>query len=236
MEPGTWLASLTFSGSGTLATETFIYRDGVKTPVENGTSPTPDPTPSVYLDGAATWAIPELQQALEAGLLIESMYGNWTEPTSRLLAAEAIARLMEVSTGLTIEQIATEKGYNLNNDFSDTDSRYVTFLREAGVTTGAGGDRYDPNGIFNRAQMVTMLWRTATNVLDMDLSDYQLGTDVFDDDIPTWAGTNEAIGWAAELGITTGVSATSFDSFGTLVNQQTGVFSFRAFDKAFSGD
>jgi hypothetical protein len=66
------------------------------------------------------------------------------------------------------------------------------------------------------------------------LSGYPLGTDVFTDNIPNWTGTNEAIGWAAELGITTGVSATRFDAFGTLTNQQTGVFSFRAFDKAFS--
>ena len=233
MEPGTFLSSLTFSGSGTLTTDTFIYRDGVMTPIENGTDPTPAPTP---LDGADGWAVPVLEKALEAGLLIDAMQGNWTQPTSRLLAAEAMARVIEVSTGKTIDQIAAEKGFNMNNHFSDTNSKYVTFLREAGVTTGAGGGRYDPNGTFNRAQIVTMLWRTATNVLDMDLSGYPLGTDVFTDNIPNWAGTNEAIGWAAELGITTGISATRFDAFGTLTNQQTGVFSFRAFDKAFSAD
>jgi hypothetical protein len=122
----------------------------------------------------------------------------------------------------------------MDNHFTDTNSKYVTFLREAGVSTGVGGNRYNPDGTYNRAQMVTMLWRTATNVLDLDLSDYQLGTDVFTDDIPSWAGANEAIGWAAQMGITTGVSATRFDSLGTLANQQTGAFSFRAFDRAFS--
>ena len=200
---------------------------------EESPDPPPPPTPNTPLDGAATWAVPELKQAMDAGLLIDAMHGNWTQPTSRLLAAEAIVKLIEVSTGKTIEQIAAEKNYDMTNHFSDTASKYVTFLREAGVTTGVGGGRYDTDGTYNRAQMVTMLWRTATNVLDLDLSGYQLGTDVFTDNIPNWAGTNEAIGWAAEMGITTGVSSTRFDSFGVLQNQQTGVFSFRAFDKAF---
>ena len=182
---------------------------------------------------ADTWARDELQKAYDANLLLEDMYGYWTLPTSRLLAAEAIAKLIEVSTGKTVEQIALERNYDLTNHFSDTDSKYVTFLREAGVTTGVSSTRYDPNGIYNRAQMVTMLWRTAINVLNLDLSGYQLGTDVFRDSIPNWSGTNEAIGWAAQIGVTTGVSSTRFDSFGTLQNQQTGVFSFRAFDKVF---
>ena len=204
----------------------------------SGSTPasTPSGTPvSSSISGASSWALDELQLALDAGLLIEAMYGSWTQPTSRLLAAEAIVRLIEVSTGKSVEQIAEERGFDLNNHFSDTSSKYVTFLREAGVTNGVGEDRYDSSGTYTRAQMVTMLWRTATNVFDMDLSGFRLGTDVFTDDIPNWAGTNEAIGWAAQLGITTGVSTTSFDSFGTLQNQQTGVFSFRAFDLAFGG-
>jgi len=209
---------------------TDIPAAGIYFRVVEGSMPTSPPE----LAGADGWALPELESALEAGLIIEDMLGNWKQPTSRLLAAEAIARLVEVSTGKTLEQIAEEKGYDMDNHFADTPSRYATFLREAEVSMGVGNNNYDPTGTFNRAQMVTMLYRIATNVLDMDLSDYQLGTDVFTDEIPNWPGTNEAIGWAAQIEVTTGRTLTTFDSFGTLENQQTGVFSFRAFDKAFN--
>ena len=184
------------------------------------------------LDGAADWAVPELQQAFDAGLIIEAMHGNWTQPTSRLLAAEAIFNLIVVSTGKSVEQIIEEKGFDMADGFDDTDSKYATFLKIAGISAGVGNNRYDPDGTFTRAQMVTMLGRVATNIFGMDLSDYPLGTDVFTD-VPGWTGTNEAIGWAAELGITRDISDTLFDSDGILTNQQTGIFIFRAFDKSF---
>ena len=219
---------LTVSGDGALVTDTFRYADGRIEPIE----------PDLRLDGASKWAVDdgELLEALDMGLVPDSISGaGWQNATTRLDAADAIALLIEKALNKPIAQIAAERGWDLTaNQFSDTDSQAVTFLRYAGVTSGVSSTRYDPNGIYNRAQMVTMLWRTATSVLEMDLSGYQLGTEVFADNIPSWDGTNEAIGWAAQLGITTGVSSTRFDSFGILQNQQTGVFSFRAFDKAFS--
>ena len=80
--------------------------------------------------------------------------------------------------------------------------------------------------------MITMLGRVAMNVFDMDLSDYPMGTDYFTD-VPDWEGVNEAIGWAAELGITEGIGDGLFDSDGILQNQHTGVFAYRAFSYTF---
>jgi hypothetical protein len=187
-------------------------------------------SPTDPLGGAASWHVEELEKALDAGLIPDAFIGNWTQPTSRLLAADAIVRLVESITGKSIDVIAVEKGYNMNDRFADTNDRAVTFLRASGISTGVDNINYDPAGIFTRAQMVTMLGRMAENVIGMNLSGYQLGTEVFTD-VPDWPGTNQAIGWAAAVGITQGVGGGLFDSNGTLTNQQTGAFSYRTFDR-----
>ena len=190
------------------------------------TANTDTPAPSGPTAGAASWAIEGLEEALENGLVIDSMIGNWTRPTSRLLAADAVVRLIEVTTGDTIDAIAAENGYDMTDKFSDTDNKSVTFLKAAGISNGVDGTRYDPNGTFTRAQMVTMLGRMAENILGIDFSGSPLGTDVFSD-VPDWASVY--VGWAAQAGITDGVGGGRFDSNGTLQNQHTGVFANRAY-------
>ena len=132
--------SVTIYGTPGSYAETYARNSGIafaslsgasqEVPEDDNTQEQEEPTPALNLNGAAAWALPELEQAAEVGLLIDAMYGNWAQPTSRLLAAEAIVKLIEVSTGKTVEQIAAEKGFNMNNHFSDTNSKYVTFLTE----------------------------------------------------------------------------------------------------------
>ena len=89
------------------------------------------------------------------------------------------------------------------------------------------GVRYDPNGTFTRAQMVTMLGRMAENILGIDFAGSPLGSEMFSD-IPDWASVY--VGWAAQAGITNGIGGGLFDSDGTLQNQHTGVFAYRAYN------
>ena len=193
------------------------------------------PPPPGPLDGADDWALVELEPALDAGLLIEDMFGVWTQDTSRLLAADAIVRLIEVSTGKSIEEIAEEKEFDMSDKFSDTDSISAAFLKASGISNGKDGVNYGPSGTFTRAQLVTMLGRMAKNVFDMDLSDYPQGSETFNDIPESMSWAEQYIGWAAAVGVTQGDgSATTFNPGGNLKNQQTGVFSYRAFDKVFS--
>jgi len=75
--------------------------------------------------------------------------------------------------------------------------------------------------------MVTMLGRMARNLLGVDTSSFQKGSERFND-VPVWA--DEFVGWASDVGITDGVGGGRFDSNGLLQNQHTGVFAFRVFD------
>ena len=186
---------------------------------------------SDLLDGAHASLVEELALALELGFVPEAMIGNWREPTSRLLAAEMIVMLVEVVLEMDIDEIAEELDLDMSDTFSDTDSIAATFLKATGISTGVDDVRYDPGGKFTRVMMVTMLGRLAENVFRIDLSGYQLGTDVFTD-LPAagYGYANQYVGWAAETGITLGDGASDrFAPANDLINQATVAFTFRAY-------
>ena len=209
----------------------FKFVDDLTAPSPEPPPPPPPPDP---LDGAANWAKEELGLALDAKLLIEDMFGKWPEDTSRLLAADAIVRLIEVSTGKSIDAIAAEKEFDMGDTFADTDSKAATFLKASGISNGVDGVNYGYSGTFTRAQLVTMLGRMAENVFDMDLSDYPQGSETFSDIPASMGWAEQYIGWAAALDITQGDGgADKFNPGGNLTNQQTGLFTYRAFDLVF---
>jgi len=180
---------------------------------------------AVSLAGASDWAIPELASALESDIILHEMIGKWAQPTSRELAAQAIVRLIEAIKGKHFLMLVEDYDFDMDDTFSDTDNEEITFLKAAGISNGVDGVKYDPNGTFTRAQMVTMLGRMATVFCDVDMGDFQKGSATFTD-VPAWA--DEFVGWAVAAKVTNGVSSSLFDSNGVLTNQHTGVFAFRA--------
>ena len=196
-------------------------------------------TPNIYwldelvyplppLTGAENWAIEELELAIENDLVLDAMLGNWSKTTTRLQAAEVIVGLVETLTGSTIYELAASDGFDLSDSFADTNSIAATFLKAAGISNGVDGVNYNPTGIFNRIEMVTMLGRMARNIFGIDISAYPPGSESFTD-LPDWSGTDEAVGWAVAAEVTNGIGGGLFDSFGPLQNQHTGVFAYRAY-------
>jgi hypothetical protein len=131
--------------------------------------------------------------------------------------------VIEKITGKTMAQIAAEKGWDLSkNQFSDTDSPAVTFLKYAEITNGIGDNKYGPGSNYTRAQIVTMIGRAA----EVFFGKTAQGDNPFTD-VPDWAAPY--VGYAAETGITNGVGGGKFDSDGVLQNQHTAVFGLRAY-------
>ena len=177
--------------------------------------------------GAADWALPYLPAALEAGLLSERMFGAWTDSPTRLEAAADIVRFALVFEDLEdLDALYEFLGIEKSEPFADTDDVYAQFLRSAGISQGVDNVNFDPDGIFNRAAMVIMIYRLA-NVLDLDVADFPLGTESFDD-VPFWDDADEAIGWAYDVGITQGEGNRVFNYAGALTNQHVAVFAIRA--------
>jgi hypothetical protein len=174
------------------------------------------------VESAGTWAMEALVGAQDAGLIPVEMAGaDWRNETLRLDAARAMVLLIEKASGKTRDQIASENGWDLDaNHFTDTDDKDVTFLRYAGVVTGAGGVYY-PEGSFTRIELVAMLTRAAENLFGFDTG----GTHSFPD-VPDWA--SPYVAYVADNGITKG-NAGRFNPNGRLTNQETMVFIYRTY-------
>ena len=87
--------------------------------------------------------------------------------------------------------------------------------KDKGVSDGA-----NPNGTINRAQMVTMLWRTMGQPAATDKVSFA--------DVPAGSYYAQAVAWAVESGITAGVGGGRFDPTATCTRAQIAAFLARS--------
>ena len=88
--------------------------------------------------------------------------------------------------------------------------------KDKGISDGT-----NPNGTINRAQMVTMLWRAAGSPAPKATT--RRFSDIMDDSYYA-----QAVSWAVENGITTGVGGDRFDPNATCTRAQIAAFLWRA--------
>ena len=89
------------------------------------------------------------------------------------------------------------------------------WAKDKGVSDGA-----NPNAAINRAQMVTMLWRAVGQPAAGGTANFT--------DVPTDSYYAQAVAWAVENGITTGVGNGHFDPTGTCTRAQIAAFLARS--------
>jgi subtilisin family serine protease len=99
--------------------------------------------------------------------------------------------------------------------FSSTATRW---LRDAGITTGVGDNRFDPTGNVTRAQMVNFLHRFA------GLPEGAPSHPFTDLDPVAHAYAQAAVSWAAHHGISGGLDATRFGPAGSVTRAQMAAF------------
>ena len=90
------------------------------------------------------------------------------------------------------------------------------WAKDKGVSDGA-----NPNAAINRAQMVTMLWRTMGQPTAGGTANFT--------DVPTDSYYAQAVAWAVENGITTGVGGGRFDPTATCTRGQIATFLYRLY-------
>lgn len=81
-------------------------------------------------------------------------------------------------------------------------------------------DGTDPDGAINRAQMVTMLWRAMGQPAARSAASFT--------DIPTDSYYAQAVAWAVEHGITSGVGSGRFDPDAACTRAQIAAFLYRS--------
>ncbi len=93
------------------------------------------------------------------------------------------------------------------NPFTDVKAssfayKAILWAVEEGITTGTGKNTFNPNGVCTRGEAVTFLWRAAKKPAAS-------GSVAFTD-VSTGAFYSNAVKWAVEEKITTGVTSTTF--------------------------
>jgi hypothetical protein len=97
----------------------------------------------------------------------------------------------------------------------------VLWAVENGITNGVSADRFAPDEVCNRAQVVTFLHRAGGS------PDPELEENPFSDvDQRSWYA--DPVLWALEKGVTTGASDTTFNPNGQCLRAQVVTFLYRA--------
>ena len=78
----------------------------------------------------------------------------------------------------------------------------VSWAVSEGITDGVGGNKFDPKGTLTRAQVVTFLWRLAGSPQTKGVTPFT--------DLKPGAYYLEAVAWATSVGVTMGVTDTTF--------------------------
>lgn len=107
--------------------------------------------------------------------------------------------------------------------FSDaTDGFWVIaadWAKYSGVSTGVGGNLYDPDTTLTRAQAVTFLWRLMGEPVPTGPSGFT--------DVPDGTFYTDAVAWAAQEGITSGTGGGLFEPDEPVTRAQMATFLWR---------
>ena len=199
-------------GFGGLRLMKFHYTDAEwKAEISGDALPFQDVKAEDFYYDAVAWA-------LESGITSGTKPGEFS-PNAACLRSQVVTFLWRAA--------GEPKAVTRSNPFVDvkpTDYYYdaVLWAVENGITTGANSTHFEPNGICNRSQVVTFLYRAfgKPSVSGVD----NPFTDVAAND---WFA--DSVLWALKEGITTGLSSTKFGPNDTCNRSQVVTFLHRAY-------
>ena len=203
----------TYTGPG------VVYDAATGTIHQEGTAQTPDPEPDPQPAGdqPSSWAAPQVNEAIAAGIVPDTLQSGYTRPATRAEFCALAVELYETVTGTEIAQRAT---------FTDTDDLNVQKMAGLGVVNGVGDGTFDPDGTLTREQAATMLVRLA-EAMGHPLPE---GTASFADhaSIASWAV--DAVGRAQAAGLMGGVGDNTFSPQGSYTVEQSILTALRLYD------
>jgi hypothetical protein len=105
--------------------------------------------------GASQWAVPELDKALEYGLITDRVRNQMNAPITREEFAEIAVKLYEKGTGDVVE--ASSMGV-----FTDTSNPEIIKAYDLGIVSGTDEVRrlFSPHNLITREQVAAMMYRT----------------------------------------------------------------------------
>lgn len=165
------------------------------------------------------WAIAEVQAAVGAGFVPESLQSNYDLPITRAEFAELAVRFTMYELGYTPEEFSEVLALlTTPQTFHDTDSPYVVMANQMWVAYGDGNGYFRPDSSITREEAATMLDR----VYDSYSQRYSYPPSPTFEDADTFSEWSwRGIRWCAASGVMRGISDTLFDPKGTYTREQS---------------
>lgn len=151
-------------------------------------------------DTISPWAEPEVNAALDVGLVPSRCAGYYTFEITHSQMAALLVRYTELATG-------KELPLPEEHPFADTQDEYIEKAYAAGIVQGVGEKIFAPDKVVTREQLATMLYRTIIQLGPEWTVDSSISTEYSDfDQVSDWA--QEAVSVLLAKKIMNGVSAT----------------------------
>ena len=198
---------------GTVAV--LVHADGTEEIVKNSL-PTEDGIQLTVNGGATVKIVDNSKDFIDTR-------NHWAKDAIDFVSARGLVNGMNDSiyapnASTTRAQLWTILARQNNADLTGGNTWYEKaqlWSKDKGVSDGA-----NPNGTIDRAQMVTMLWRAAGQPTAGGTANFT--------DVPADSYYANAVSWAVEGGITTGIGGGRFDPNSTCTRAQIATFLWRA--------
>ena len=179
------------------------------------------------LEGVSSWALDEVKEAIAVGLVPQELQKNYTSPVTRGEVAGLVIRLLEMSSGKSIQDLMNDKNVVPDNTvFTDTSDYDVFCANALGIINGTGWKQFSPNGSLKRAQITAIVNRIA-GVMGFATEGYTHG---FTDITGNYAWADPELGWSVHNGIIKGVGGNKFNPGGDLTVEQVILIAYRAYN------
>ena len=202
VKPGTVAVLVHADGTEEIVKNSLPTEDGIQLTINGGATVKIVDNSKGFIDIRNHWAEDEIDFVSARGL-VNGMSDTIYAPNNSITRAQLWTILArQADADLTGGSVWYEKAQN--------------WAKEKGISDGT-----NPNGTINRAQMVTMLWRTVGQPAPATAATF---TDVSAD-----AYYAQAVSWAVAHGITTGVGGGRFDPNSTCTRAQIATFLYRLY-------
>lgn len=119
----------------------------------------------------STWAIKEIEEARENGLIPESLDGEYQNNITRQEFCQLAVQLLETVIGRDMDEILSYHDVAINpNEFDDTKDQNILAMNALRVVFGTEKGKFSPDSTIKRQDAATMLTRLA-KVMNESLPD-----------------------------------------------------------------
>lgn len=162
------------------------------------------------------WALSEVNAAIKAGIVPESLQNLYKSPMSRAEYCALAVTLIEAYTGEPIEYTVGDRE---RGSFVDTSDEAVLNAQALGIVQGRGNGVFDPDGIINRQEAARILVNTFKACAY--LPGHTGKSPVYNDADSTAIWASEGIWYTAEWKVMIGVGDNMFDPTGSYTREQS---------------